>query len=213
MMIRKALLYKIAGFILPAFYRWVYKCEIRGMENIPPSGRVILASSHVDARDPLFLGAGCTRQIHFMAKDSLFKNKFIGAILRYAGAFPVERGTGDTDALSEAYKLLEEERVLGVFLEGTRSKDGNLLRPKTGVSLLAYKTKAVVVPVSIIAAGGTCPMRFKQKMMVNIGKPISFEELNIPEESSMYFRRAAKFIMERISVLRAEAISLMEEET
>lgn len=211
MNIRKApFIYKLAGFILPTYYRLVYKCTVKGVENIPESGGVILASSHVSARDPLFLGSCVKRQVHFMAKASLFKNKFLSRLIRYAGAFPVERGSGGEDALSEAYKLLHEERVVGVFIEGTRSKDGELLRPKTGVSLIAYKTHATVVPVSIIAQGGTCPQKFKKKMMINIGKPMSFEELNIPEESSMHFRRGAKLIMEKISALRDEAIAIMD---
>lgn len=207
------LIYRMARYVLPLYYRWVYKLKIVGCENIPQNGPVILASSHVNARDPLFLGLGCKpRQVHYMAKASLFKNKFVGFILRYAGAFPVERGTGGEDALQEAYDLLNENRVVGVFIEGTRSKDGQLLKPKTGVSLLAYKTHATVVPVSIIGKGGTCPERFKNKMMVNIGKPIDFEELNIPEESSMHFRRAAKLIMGKISELRDEAIEIMDKE-
>lgn len=206
---RRPFIYWFAHLVLPTYYKLVFHCAIRGKENIPKEGPVILVSNHVTARDPLFLGAASRRQIHYMAKASLFKNKFLAWIIRYAGAFPVERGTGDTDALQEAYRLLEEDRIVGVFIEGTRSKDGEPLKPKTGVSLLAFRTHATVVPVSIIAEDGTCPVPWKKKMMVNIGRPVPFEELNIPEESSMHFRRAAKLIMEKIVALRLEAIERM----
>lgn len=205
---RRPLLYYIAGFILPTYYRLVYGLKIKGMENIPTEGPVILASSHVTARDPLFLGCSSKRQIHYMAKASLFHNKLLAGIIRYAGAFPVERGTGGADALKEAYELLENGRIVGVFIEGTRSKTGELLNPKTGISLLAYQTHAPVVPVSIIGKGGKCPKAFG-KMRVEVGKPISFEELGITEDSGLCFRRAAKLIMGRIKVLRDEAIEDM----
>lgn len=205
---RRPFIYYIAGFILPLYYRIVFGLKIEGIENIPESGAVILASSHVSGRDPVFLGCSSKRQIHYMAKASLFKNKLLAAIIRYAGAFPVERGTGGTDALQEAYDLLENGRMVGVFIEGTRSKTGELLKPKTGISLLAFRTHAPVVPISIIGRGGKCPRAFG-KMMISIGKPLSIEDLNIPEESSMHFRRAAKLIMGKISELRDGAIEKM----
>lgn len=205
---RRPLIYYLAGFILPAYYRLVFGLKIKGKENIPAEGPVILASSHVSGRDPVFLGCSSKRQIHYMAKASLFENKLLAKIIRYAGAFPVERGTGGADALQEAYDLLENQRVVGVFIEGTRSKTGELLNPKTGISLLAYKTHAPVVPISIIGKGGTCPKAFS-KMRIQVGAPIPFEELGIQEEGSMYFRRAAKLIMGKIRDLREEAIREM----
>ena len=207
---RRPFIYYLGSLILPLYYKIVFGLKIEGRENIPAEGPVILASSHVSARDPIFLGCSTKRPIHFMAKASLFKNKFVSALIRYAGAFPVERGTGGSDALQAAYDLLESDRVVGVFIEGTRSKDGELLGPKTGVSLLAYRTHAPVVPVSIIAQGGKCPKAFGGKMRIIIGKPIPFEELNIPEESSMHFRRGAKLIMGHIKDLRDRAIEEMK---
>ena len=207
---RRPFIYYLASVLLPTYYRLVYGLKVEGKENIPLEGPVILASSHVTARDPLFLGCSSKRPIHYMAKASLFKNRFLSAIIRHAGAFPVERGTGGTDALQEAYDLLEKDRIVGVFIEGTRSKTGELLNPKTGVSLLAFKTHATVVPVSIIGQGGKCPKAFGGKMRIMIGKPIPFEELNIPEESSMHFRRGAKLIMGHIKELRDKAIEEMK---
>lgn len=206
---RRPLIYYLASLLLPTYYKWAYGLEIHGFDNIPAEGSVILASNHVTASDPLFIGCTSKRVIHYMAKASLFKNWFMNWLLRYAGAFPVERGTGGSDALQEAYDLLEAGRIVGVFIEGTRSKTGEPLNPKTGVSLLAYKTHAPIVPVCVIGEGGIVPKKGK-KMRVLIGKPIPFEQLNIQEESSMYFRRGAKYIMGEINNLRGEAIADME---
>ena len=205
---RRPFLYYLAGFVVPVYYRLVFGMKIAGKENIPSHGPVILASNHVTARDPVFLGCACKRQIHYMAKASLFQNKLLAFIIRYAGAFPVERGTGGAEALQEAYELLENQRVIGVFIEGTRSKTGELLNPKTGVSLLAYRTHAPVVPVSIIGKGGKCPKAFG-KMRIVIGKPLAFEELGMTEESGLQFRKAAKLIMGKIRELRERAIQEM----
>jgi 1-acyl-sn-glycerol-3-phosphate acyltransferase len=206
---RIPVLYRLALYVVPLFYRIFWKLTIIGKENIPESGAVIIASSHVSNRDPVFLASACKRQIHYMAKSSLFTNKLFGAIIRYAGAFPVERGTGGADALQKAYDLLNEKRIVGVFIEGTRSQTGELLRPKNGISLLEYKTKAPVIPVAIIGEGGKCPVR-KKKVTVNIGKAIYFDELGMLEDNSTYYRKASKQIMEKISDLRTQAIELMD---
>ena len=139
-----------------------------------------------------------------MAKEELFRNKFLGGLFRMLGAFPVKRGTGGADALEDAYTLLEENGVVGVFIEGHRSKDGRLLKPKTGAALLAYKTKAPVVPVCITAGDGLQPGMFK-RTLIRFGKPISAQELNIQDDSSMQLRRASRTIMGRIAQLREES--------
>ncbi len=202
-------LYRVAYVILPKLYGKLWGLKFMGVENLPESGPFILASSHVTAHDPLFLGCARLRGMHFMAKAELFKNKLVSWIITYAGAFPVERGTGGGDALQYAYDLLNNDRMVTVFIEGTRSKDGTLGKPKTGISLLAYKTKVPVVPCAIIGADGTLP-RKGSKMRVNFGKPIPFEELGIEAEGSMYFRRGAKKIMSEITALREEAIEDMK---
>lgn len=206
---RRPLLYFLASFVLPWFYSKVWGLEFKGIENLPKSGAALICSSHVTARDPIFLGCTSSRGMHFMAKAELFKNWFVSKIVTYAGAFPVERGTGGADSLEYAGKLLTNGRMLTIFIEGTRSKDGQLLKPKTGAPMLAYKYNVPVIPVAIIGKDGTIPKK-GGKTVVNIGKPVSVEELGIEGESSMYFRRGAKNIMAKISDLRDEAISMMD---
>ena len=120
------------------------------------------------------------------------------------GAFPVKRGTGGSDALEDAYALLKQNAVVGVFIEGHRSKDGLLRKPKTGAALLAYETKAPVVPVCITAGDGKQPGMFK-RTLIRFGKPISAGELDIQDDSSLQLRRASRTIMAQIAQLREEA--------
>ncbi len=202
---RKGWLYAVGQFLLRLFYMPVYRVKVFGRENIPQEGPVLLCSNHVAMKDPVMLGVAQRRQVFYMAKEELFKNWFIGGLLRKLGAFPVKRGTGGTDALEEGYRLLEENAMVGVFIEGHRSKDGQLQKPKTGAALLQYRTKATVVPVCITAGDGKLPAPFK-KTVIRFGKPIPSEKLNIPDESSMQLRRASRTIMAEITALREESL-------
>ncbi len=202
---RKGWLYAVGQFLLTLFYYPVYRMKVIGRENIPREGPVLLCSNHVAMKDPVMLGVAQRRQVFYMAKEELFRNWFIGGLLRKLGAFPVKRGTGGTDALEEGYKLLEKNAVVGVFIEGHRSKTGELQKPKTGAALLQFRTGAAVVPVCITAGDGKRPSPFK-KTMIRFGEPISNEKLNIPDASSMQLRKASRTIMEKIAALREESL-------
>ena len=201
---RMGWLYAVVQFLLRLFYVPVYRIRVIGRENVPKEGPVLLCSNHVTMKDPVILGIAQRRQVFYMAKEELFQNGFIGGVLRGLGAFPVKRGTGGTDALEDAYALLEENAVVGVFIEGTRSKTGELQRPKTGAALLHYRTKAPVVPVCITGSEGGRPLPFR-RTEIRFGKPIPAEELAIPDESSMQLRKASRVVMERIAALRADS--------
>lgn len=202
---RKGLFYTVGQGLLRLFYMPVYRIKIEGAENMPKTGPVLLCSNHVAAKDPVVLGLCQKRQVFYMAKEELFANPFIGKILRGLGAFPVKRGSGGADALEEGYKLLGDNAVVGVFIEGHRSETGELQKPKTGAALLAYRTKAPVVPVCITAEDGKRPRAF-HKMLISFGKPITAEQLAIPDESSMQLRRASRTIMGEITNLRVNAL-------
>ena len=205
---RRPLIIKLANLVMPLFYKLKYGLSIKGKENLPESGPAIFCSSHVTAHDPIMIGCYSKRFIHYMAKDSLFKNKFIAAFLRHVGAFPISRGKGDMDAINEAMDYIKNGGVMCIFLEGTRSKDGVPAKPKSGVGLIASQTKVPVIPVAIIGENGRNPKGSK-KSMLNIGAPIPYEELGIDETNSRSYRKASSYIMDKILKLRLEAIEIM----
>ena len=201
---RKTWLYLVGQIILWWYFHLVFRMKVIGAENVPKEGPVLLCSNHLAKRDPVLLGLSQRRQVFYMAKEELFQNRFLGGMFRMLGAFPVKRGSGGSDALEDAYALLAQNGVVGVFIEGHRSRDGKLLKPKTGAALLAYKTKAPVVPVCITAGDGLQPGMFK-RTMIRFGKPLSPQELDIKDSSSMQLRRASRTIMSRIAQLREES--------
>ena len=97
---------------------------VKNKERFPKEGRVVVCCNHLSNSDPVRLSCSQRRQIFYMAKAELFQFKPFGFILKKLGAFPVQRGKGDVEAIDSAAELLHEECAIGVFIEGTRSKDG-----------------------------------------------------------------------------------------
>ena len=128
-------LYAIGRVILIPLVKILFFLKVNGKGNIPKNGGFILCSNHLSNFDPVLIGVAQRRQLFFMAKSELFRNKFFGWLIRKLGAFPVERGAGDGKAINTAEKIINEGKTLGIFIEGTRSKTGELLRPKAGAAM------------------------------------------------------------------------------
>lgn len=173
-----------------------------GQENIPESGGLIIACNHQDALDPLVIANGCPRVIHFMAKEELFKNGIAAHFLKRLNAFPVIRGSGDMSAVNYAIDVVKNGWVLGIFPEGTRSKDYKPARPKSGAALIAKQTGADVLPVCIYTDD---EFRKGTRLTVRFGKVIKNAELGFVEEHSpKELRAASKRIMGDITALWEE---------
>lgn len=197
---KKSKLYAIIVAVLRPFVRLLYRLKVVGLENIPESGGCIICPNHTSNADPVLLAVTLKRQIYFMSKAELFKIKLLGKFFRKLGAFPVERGKGDTSALDKAEEILKNGEQLGLFIEGTRSKTNDFLRPKTGCAMIAFKANSPIVPVRITGENEHKVRLFK-KNILTIGKPISISQLNIKDGSGKEFRDASRFIMENIRIL------------
>ena len=175
----------------------LYKVEYVGLENIPKEGGYIIASNHIDALDPVIIGLGIEdRQLHFMGKKELFENPVAKSFLTKLNGFPIVRGSADSEALNYAVRVVEEGHILGIFPEGTRSKDFKPARAKSGVSMIAHKAKADILPVSIYNRD---QMKKGSKITVRFGELIPYENLGIGEEASREeIKGAAKTIMSEI---------------
>lgn len=197
---KKSKLYRFIVTIIRPFVRILYRLKVYGTENIPKSGGYIICPNHTSNADPVLLAITFPRQIYFMAKKELFKNKVLGKLFKMVGAFPVERGKGDTSAINTAEKVLNTEEQLGLFIEGTRSKIGDFLRPKTGCAMIAYKAKVPVLPVCITGVN-EFKVKILKKNVITIGVPIYPKDLNVSEDSGKEFREASRLIMQNIKNL------------
>lgn len=174
---------------------------VKNKERFPKEGRVVVCCNHLSNSDPVRLSCSQRRQIFYMAKAELFQFKPFGFILKKLGAFPVQRGKGDVEAIDAAAELLHEECAIGVFIEGTRSKDGELGKPKAGAVMLAYQNQAPILPVCITPVGSKKPRLF-HRTIISIGELIPCEQLGIQEGTGVEFRNASRLVMDKIRELR-----------
>lgn len=192
-------LYKILGIIVMAIFKIYYNLSFEGRENIPKDGSNIFASNHRSYTDPVLIALPTRVPCSFMAKEELFKqNIFFKWLITAFGAFPVTRGKGDTAAIDLSMEKLNMGRNLVIFPEGTRSKDGTVGKGKTGVALIAALAQVPVIPVGINFEG---KLKFRKKIVVRFGKPISAEELNITSANPRELKTLKNKIMEEIKEL------------
>lgn len=199
---RESRLYDVFRPLAKGFISLRYCVTSFGEENIPEKGAFILAVNHISALDPVMIISRCPRTLHFMAKDELFKNPVFASFLKKMNVFPVKRQTSDKRALEFAKRIISSGWVLGIFPEGSRIKDASPKRAKNGVSYLAAKTKADVLPVSIYKAPGVRKLR--PQITIRFGKLIKNSELGFSEEySQQKIRESSEKIMSAITALWA----------
>ncbi len=146
------LIYPCVAAGLRRFLRSVYAVRVEGGEHVPSRGAVVLCANHRHWWDIPIVGVLLGRQVSFMAKAELFRYPVFGPLLRRLGAFPVHRGAADRQAFRRAFAVLAAGGALGIFVEGTRSRTGNLGRGRPGAAFIALKADAPVVPVAIAGA-------------------------------------------------------------
>lgn len=185
------------ALVFPVF-RWFHVLKIEGRENIPTEGAYILAANHTSISDPLFLGTIFKQQIFFMGKIELFRVPVLGRLLKWCGAFAVDRGKGDMTAINTAESLVKDGKILGIFPEGTRYKEGPPRKAKSGVAYIAMDTKADILPVSIYRDGAYSLFK---KTTVRIGKLMKYEDLVSDEKTD---RANMKSIVDAITAAQTE---------
>lgn len=193
-------LYEVMRPVGVALEKMLYKIEYVGVENIPEKGGFILASNHVNALDPVGIALGMkNRQLHFMGKKELFENPITKFFLSKLNGFPIVRGGADSEALNYAIRIVKEGYVLGMFPEGTRSKDYKPARAKSGVAVIAKEAKADILPVSIYTSDD---MKRGTKLTIRYGEVIPFEKLGINDDSTREeIRNCAQYVMGEITKL------------
>ncbi len=133
------------GWLLPL----VTRLRMTGRENVPPTGRLIVAASHGNFIDPFLIQTGMTRLLFFFAKKELFSWPILGPLAPHYHVIPVDRGQGDATAIKRSLQVLKSEGALYIAPEGTRSKTGALQQGHSGAVVLAMRAGAPVVPVGV----------------------------------------------------------------
>ena len=174
---KPSLTYRLISYLLvfPVF-RVLFRGQTTGNDHVPLEGAVVVVANHGSHLDPPLLGHALGRPVAFIAKAELFRVPILGPIIRACGAYPVERGAGDREAIRTATDRLLQGWATGVFLDGTRQPDGRVNQPQPGAALLAARAGVPLLPVAIInshralGTGGHGPRLVP--IHIRIGTPI-----------------------------------------
>lgn len=177
--------YLVVGPVLHLFFG----IKVRGLQNLPKQGPVIVASNHLSAIDSFFVPIALPRKLTFLAKAAYFHGKgpigwFVAHFLLAVGQIPLDRsgGAASSDSLNTGLTALSEGKALGIYPEGTRSPTGNLYRGKTGIARMVLAAGVPVVPISVSGTNLIMPKGAKlprfRRITVTIGDPLDFSRFH-----------------------------------
>lgn len=176
---KEPLFYRIIRRPLAAVFKAIYKPSIIGKRNIPTEGRIILAGNHTNFFDCILVGCATDRCVHYLAKDELMKGPF-KYLFKGFGIIPVNRRTKDKEALSKAKEFLNDDKVIGIFPEGTINRTDDIIMPfKFGAVKMAHDTDTKIVP--FIITGAYKP--FERSVKIQFKEPITVSE-NLEESNN-----------------------------
>jgi len=177
---RRSPVYVVVRAILAVLLRTVFRLDVRGAENIPKHGGAIIAPNHRSLVDHPTVGVATKRQIWFMAKSELFKNKWAAKFLYAMNSFPVNRGKPDRSSLQRSLELLEQGELVGIYPGGTRLPDSRFEDLEDGFTYIALKSGVPIVPVAVSGTESVLPRgrRFPRfvKIKILIGEPFRLGE-------------------------------------
>lgn len=160
--------------IVKVFLNIYFKIEVINCERFEKlKGGCVITPNHISAWETVIIPTKTRRLMYIMAKEELFKNKIIGALIKGLKAFPIARGKKDFMAIKKAVQIAENGNAVCVFPEGTRNKNGTKLRFKPGATMIAYEAKVPVVPVGVVASDN---YKFRSKVYIVYGEPIYFND-------------------------------------
>ncbi len=199
------MVYNIAHSVVSFLAKLFFRFKVINEANVPREGGVIVAANHNSYFDIPLLDAALYRKADNMAKVELFANPVIAWLFRTLGGFPIRRGTMDRAAMEEAVRRLKSGRLLVVYPEGTRSKDGELQAAKPGIGWIVAQSGAAVVPAYI---DGTRPVRLFNPVTIIFGRPLNFSgRVDGAKKEKMHpkmlYDTIAREVMTQIAELRS----------
>lgn len=204
----RRLLWSASQFLGTPFLLAAYGSRVFGAANVPRRGSVLIVSNHQSYLDPLLLALGLKRELTFMARRSLFRNRWFGMLIRALNAFPVTRSGSDAGALREAVNRLKNGWALVVFPEGTRTRDGSIGPFQHGASLIARRASVPVVPAVLEGPFRAWPRRGGmrlERLSVAFGKALMPDEYtNLSREA--FTRRLRETMLDMHERLRERAM-------
>jgi 1-acyl-sn-glycerol-3-phosphate acyltransferase len=198
-------LYLVGHIVCRAVARAGFNFSVYGRENLIEDGPAIVASNHQSYLDPPLIGCAHQRELHYLARKTLFDHKILGWFLRRVNAVPVDRDRGDIAAIKTIIRLVKEGHRIIIFPEGTRSLNGQLQQARSGLGMVIVKTGAPVVPVRLFGTFEALPKTGHLKLVpvsMVVGQPLRFTQQDIASKDRDLYQRLSDRVIEQIAKLR-----------
>ena len=191
-------LYSFLKAIVSPIYRFLFNVRVKGKENIPTSGGVLLCANHIAAVDVISIGVVCPRQITCIAKKELFSVPLLGGLVKALGAVKIDRGGADVGAIKASVSAIESGKTVTIFPQGHRCPSVN---PATtpirhGAGLIAFHAKCDVIPICINIKKAKYALFRKTEIIY--GSPIKYDDLGFQNGGRDEYEKATNMIFEQI---------------
>jgi 1-acyl-sn-glycerol-3-phosphate acyltransferase len=195
-------MYEFVRLVLTPYLLIFYRARCIDSDKVPAEGPAIIAPNHFSFLDHFFVAVYLRRKVHFMAKSQLFTRP-IQTVYTHGGVFPVRRGQRDEEAFKTADVILKRGGLIVMYIEGGRSRSGDLGEPRPGIGRLALQYGVPIVPTAI--AGTERVRNWKKlqfpKVTVQFGDPIRFERVESPTRDQS--QAASEVVFEEVRTLHS----------
>ena len=182
----------------------LFRLRVIGRENFNVEGPAIIAANHQSYLDPPLIGVAYPGELHYLARNTLFKRRLFNWILTEVNAIPVDRDRGDVGALRAVLKLLKDGHRTVIFPEGTRTLTGQIQNARPGIGMIVAKTLVPVIPARIFGSFESWPKNGKFKphpITVIVGKPIRFTSGDVASGEREIYQKISERILGEIAKL------------
>ena len=202
------LFYRISHALCSVYTGLFYPTKVIGKKNVPKKGAAILCCNHRSNMDVVVIETHFYKRPFILAKHTLFKNKFVGAILKSYGGIPVNREQVGVQSIKMALDVLKRGDRLLLFPEGTRKdiSDEEGLALKSGTAMFALKSKAPIVPMWLIKK----PKAFRRNILL-VGEPFYLTEFEGQKMTKEVLEQASQIISQKMQALRDDYLKEQEE--
>ncbi len=199
------IIYWMIQHSLRGIFRSLYRVTIIDRHKIPGQGRFIMCSNHLSYVDPVIIASYSPRYTYFMAKKELFSIGFLSNLVTYLNAFPVSRDAIDRKSFKTSLNILKHNNILGLFPEGSRSKDGTVGEGKKGIGLISILSDAPIIPIAISGSNRIIQKPHKRvyfpKIKIIIGDTIDTKKIAYENDRKVAIQLIVSETMDSIKEL------------
>lgn len=197
--------YRFGQWLIRTAWKSYGSIEVRGAEHVPATGPFLLLCNHQSNLDPMLIQAFAPRAVHAMAKSTQFAAPLVGFLMQHLLSFPVRRYQVDAQAVRMTLRYLGQGRGVCIYVEGERSWDGRLQRPRRGTLRVALRAGVPVIPCGIRGSYDAWPRwdsRIQRRhVTITFGPPLALPHLTRRADREAYLSRAADLVMSALADL------------